>query len=317
MDNVNDRLYQLARMQIDMVKSALGKRFTFEDDPNNEAESGYTTYGTLKTPTAIIVLRLSNHICSMKNWAGRYDPKRIASPKLLRRMGRNLQDPYKDRCFFSVVFKAFDYQPNDNGKWKAVCNEYVFNPLEVEENRTIGIITQDCAKLSEGKPISVNGVNPTTRTAIVPKKPNKVVPQNNQELNTEQYMNKKLIRLTEQDLHKIVKESVNRILKEDDSTPNIYNNRSMFAKLMYQTMSKMHDINETLFYNVLNGRINQFKILSNEEKDRLVEIAEMANKLNGNIAYLSEMLESQSSSQFEHEPEDWYERNEHGDFDTY
>ena len=158
MDNVNDRLYQLARMQIDMVKSALGKRFTFEDDPNNEAESGYTTYGTLKTPTAIIVLRLSNHICSMKNWVGRYDPKRIASPKLLRRMGRNLQDPYKDRCFFSVVFKAFDYQPNDNGKWKAVCNEYVFNPLEVEKNRTIGIITQDCAKLSEGKPISVNGV---------------------------------------------------------------------------------------------------------------------------------------------------------------
>lgn len=316
MDNVNDRLYQLARMQIDMVKSALGKRYTFEDDPNNEAESGYTTYGTLKTPTAI-VLRLSNHICSMKNWAGRYDPKRIANPKLLRRMGRNFQDPYKDRCFFSVVFKVFDYQPNDNGKWKAVCNEYVFNPLEVEENRTIGIITQDCAKLSEGKPISINGVNPTTRTAIVPKKPNKVVPPNNQELNTEQYMNKKLIRLTEQDLHKIVKESLNRILKEDDSTPNIYNNRSMFAKLMYQTMSKMHDINETLFYNVLNGRINQFKILSNEEKDRLVEIAEMANKLNGNIAYLSEMLESQSSSQFEHEPEDWYERNEHGDFDTY
>ena len=91
----------------------------------------------------------------------------------------------------------------------------------------------------------------------------------------------------------------------------------MFAKLMHQTMSKMHGINETLFYNVLNGRINQFKILSNEEKDRLIEIAEMANRLNGNITYLSEMLESQSSSQFEHESEDWYERNEHGDFDTY
>ena len=131
-------------------------------------------------------------------------------------MGRNIQDPYKDRCFFSVVFKAFDYQPNDNGKWKAVCNEYVFNPLEVEENRTIGTITQDCAKLSEGKPISINGVSPTTRTAIVPKKPNKVVPPNNQELNTEQYMNKKLIRLTEGDLHRIVKESVQKILNEAD-----------------------------------------------------------------------------------------------------
>ena len=40
------------------------------------------------------------------------------------------------------------------------------------------------------------------------------VPPNNQELNTEQYMDKKLIRLTESDLHKIVKESVNKILRE-------------------------------------------------------------------------------------------------------
>ena len=40
------------------------------------------------------------------------------------------------------------------------------------------------------------------------------VPPNNQELNTEQYMDKKLIRLTESDIHKIVKESVNKILNE-------------------------------------------------------------------------------------------------------
>ena len=135
MDNVNDRLYQLARAQVDMVKSALGKRFTFEDDPNNETESGYTTYGTVKTPTAIIVLRLSNHICSMKNWTERYKQKLIANNKLLKRMGRILQDPYKDRCFYSVVFKSFDYKPNDIGKWKATCSEYVFNPLEVVHNR--------------------------------------------------------------------------------------------------------------------------------------------------------------------------------------
>lgn len=40
------------------------------------------------------------------------------------------------------------------------------------------------------------------------------VQPNNQELNTGQYMDKKLIRLTESDLHKIVKESVNKILNE-------------------------------------------------------------------------------------------------------
>ena len=161
MDSVNDKIYQLARTQVDMVKSALGKRFTFEDNNTNEPQGGYTTYGTLKTSNAIIVVRISNHICSMNNWTERYKQK--------------LKDPYKDRCFFSVVFKAFDYQPNDNGKWKAVCSEYVFNPLEVEENRTIGIITQDCTKLNANQPISINGVNPTIKTAIVPMKSNNVV----------------------------------------------------------------------------------------------------------------------------------------------
>ena len=40
-------------------------------------------------------------------------------------------------------------------------------------------------------------------------------------------MNKKLIRLTESDLHRIVKESVNKVLKEEEgifhSEPNLYN----------------------------------------------------------------------------------------------
>lgn len=139
----------------------------------------------------------------------------------------------------------------------------------------------------------------------------------NKQYKTNTNMNKKLIKLTESDLHRIVKETVNRILKEDDSTPNIFNNRSMFANFIYQTSSKMRGIKESLFYDVLNGGINQFKILSNEEKDELVKIAEMANNLDRHMAYLSEMFESQSSPQFEDEPEDWYERNEHGDFDTY
>ena len=45
------------------------------------------------------------------------------------------------------------------------------------------------------------------------------VPPNNQELNTEQYMDKKLIRLTELDIHKIVKESVNKILNKTKKDP--------------------------------------------------------------------------------------------------
>ena len=46
----------------------------------------------------------------------------------------------------------------------------------------------------------------------------------NKELNYNLNMNKKLIRLTEQDLHKIVKESVNKILKEDFEFTERFNN---------------------------------------------------------------------------------------------
>lgn len=206
MDSVNNKIYQLARTQVDMVKSALGKRFTFEGNESNETNGGYTTYGTLKTQTAIVVVRLSNHICSMKNWTDRYKQKLIASPKLQRRMGRNFQGPYKDRCFFSIVFKTFDYQPNDIGTWKATCNEYVFNPIEVEKNGAIGNIVQDCMKLNSNQIVTINGLDPTIRTTEVTKKSIKT---ENKQYNN---MNKKLIRLTESDLHRIVKETVDRII---------------------------------------------------------------------------------------------------------
>ena len=197
MDGVNNRIYQLARTQVDMLKSALGKRFTFEDNKDNEVQGGYTTYGTIKTPTAIIVLRISNHVCSMNNWTERYKPKLIQNNKLLRRMGKKLQDPYKDRLFFSVVFKAFDYQTNDAGSWNAICNEYIFNPYEVEEGRTIGRIAQDCLKINIGEPISINGTNPNIRTTT-----------RNHNKTNENRDTKQTIRLTESELKGLIKEAI-------------------------------------------------------------------------------------------------------------
>jgi hypothetical protein len=40
-------------------------------------------------------------------------------------------------------------------------------------------------------------------------------------------MNKKLIKLTESDLHRIVKESVNKVLLKEDSDENVYNQVKM------------------------------------------------------------------------------------------
>lgn len=155
---------QISIRQVGAVKTILAKSgFTFENVKEDSTKDGYTTYGTFNTPSAIIVVRLSNHICSMKNWTERYKPKLIAKPKLLRRMGKNIQDPYKERCFFSIVFKAFDYSVNDSGSWKAICNEYVFNPIEVEEGGTIGQIANDAKGLNRGKPSTINGIQPQIR----------------------------------------------------------------------------------------------------------------------------------------------------------
>ena len=152
----------LSKLQVGQVKSSLAKvGFAFTDIKEVSSEQGYTTYGTLETQTSLIVVRVSNHICSMKNWTDRYKPSLVANKKLARRMGQNIQSQYKKRCFFSIVFKAFDYEPNDNGSWKAICAEYVFDPISVEEDGQIIQIANDAAKLQQGNVVSICGINPT------------------------------------------------------------------------------------------------------------------------------------------------------------
>jgi 3D (Asp-Asp-Asp) domain-containing protein len=201
-------LLNLANKQVSFVKSMLGKRFRFVDEPSKEGEKGYTTYGTLEKPNSIIVVRISNHNCSMQNWSSQYKPPLVANKKLLRRMGKNLQRPYKEKVFFSIVFKAFDYTTNDKGSWKAV-----FNPLEVQETNNISTIALDAQKLSLGTPIPIGGISPTVRTTDTSSITNPQVDKNNE---NKQYSNmKKLIRLTEGDLHQIVEDAVKRLIREN------------------------------------------------------------------------------------------------------
>lgn len=245
---------QISIRQVGAVKTILAKSgFTFENVKEDSTKDGYTTYGTFKTPSAIIVVRLSNHICSMKNWTERYKPKLIAKPKLLRRMGKNIQDPYKERCFFSIVFKAFDYSVNDSGSWKAICNEYVFNPIEVEEGGTIGKIANDAKGLNRGKPSTINGIQPQIREVNnenenLPKATDKI-PQNisvdkdgnwvstngwgadyvseNKQYNTNRNM-KQTIKLRESELRRMIAESVRRVLRE-----NAFNNCHSYQIVSY------------------------------------------------------------------------------------
>lgn len=76
-------------------------------------------------------------------------------------------------------------------------------------------------------------------------------------------MNKKLIRLTEQDLHKIVKESVNKVVNEVYSgfhggVQNIYEKDELDA--LYKAMDGVRNLiekNEKLYKNCLGDEFNK------------------------------------------------------------
>ena len=110
----------------------------------------------------------------------------------------------------------------------------VESPLSQIANSLIGF-------LSNGE------YNDTTGVAIVHgnmQTPQEVV--NNQTLNCNRNMNKKLIRLTESDLHRIVKESVNKVLREslegtDEIEEAVTNAASVIADA-YHVQNGMQDI---------------------------------------------------------------------------
>lgn len=144
------------------------------------------------------------------------------------------------------MFKAFDYSVNDSGSWKAICNEYVFNPIEVEEGGTIGKIANDAKGLNRGKPSTINGIQPqisevNNENENLPKATDKI-PQNisvdkngnwvstngwgadyvseNKQYNTNRNM-KQTIKVRESELRNMIVESIRGTLKEGrkDITP--------------------------------------------------------------------------------------------------
>ena len=125
---------QLSLRQISLVKSVLSRKgFLFENVKEDSSKEGYTTYGTLKTSNAIIVVRLSNHKCSMKNWTERY----------------------KANNFYNIVFNAFDDNHNHSEKRTPFYNDHIFNPKEVEDNGLIAQIASDLCNLMNVQTISI------------------------------------------------------------------------------------------------------------------------------------------------------------------
>ena len=84
-----------------------------------------------------------------------------------------------------------------------------------------------------------------------------MVLNNKLQMGADRYMNKKLIRLTEGDLHRIVKESVNRILKEEYDKYGIWHSDASINAMSkaFSNYVKGSDVLEK-GVKVLRGEIN-------------------------------------------------------------
>lgn len=134
-------------------------------------------------------------------------------------------------------------------------------------------------------------------------------------------MNKNRIRLTESQLHSIIKESVKRVLKESAPSSNATN----------VLISCSHNVSAVL-ESMKNDFANVYRLLRDGDEEDLHKAISAYRDIMNNFTY--HKYQSQIHNAYEpitnafinsnsvndddfHEPEDWYERNEHGDFDTY
>ena len=113
-------------------------------------------------------------------------------------------------------FKPNTFKPHND----VVLDEFVYYGKRMQrvENPLTQIINSIIGFLQSGV------YNDTTGVAFKNTSPQT---NDNNKLNCNTNMNKKLIRLTESDLHKIVKESVNKVLLKEDSDENVYNQVKM------------------------------------------------------------------------------------------
>ena len=124
-------------------------------------------------------------------------------------------------------------------------------------------------------------------------------------LNKNIFFMKKTIRLNKGDLHRMISESVKRVLNESyTETIDLTQDFDEFT----DTLSKA--------WNKLNHRFIHFS--PDEKMDKqLNQIYRLLGQIY-DLASSNKTTTIQCADGDEYdEPEDWYERNEHGDFDTY
>lgn len=146
---------------------------------------------------------------------------------------------------------------------------------------------------------------------------------------------RRTIRLRESDIHRIVKESMNRIIKED-LDGNLMHKDLRFVRDQwydrggYGAKKALQTLRDYIYHlygdKAENPRINRnyvnslFSKIDDLEKainpDSDLATAAANQRLNSYSNKGGKIQPTRFRSDDE-EPEDWYERNEHGDFDLY
>ena len=122
-------------------------------------------------------------------------------------------------------------------------------------------------------------------------------------------MNKKLIRLTESDLHRIVKESVKKVIKEENEPSKDYTQYYELFEGLYKTVfSAYQKLKATFDFRELEAMQYSGKELPTIIAGAVESMRESSSRLKNVIQEIEEPSDSYN------EPEDWFERNEHGDF---
>ena len=180
--------------------------------PNRNDSSYYRTY-TIEGNRPLQA-RVSNHGTWLWTWYDKqYDPSYAVNTCVV------YSENGEDNSNIEVDMRIVDKDGNVIGEKKPFeVTQYVYNCQLLDENDSI-LINQAVQNIWQNKGYKDPLANTPKHARVMILRPNEK-PEIITENKTRYNMNKKLIRLTESDLHRIVKESVDRLLIElDCGTP--------------------------------------------------------------------------------------------------
>ncbi len=225
------------------LKSAGFKEINRKQEKASEGRMGFTVYDEKETSTDLYVVRISNHICALHNFSDNYKEPLRANSKLMRRMGKNIQRPYKPIHFYSFVFKEFDIPQNDNAAWNLKCFEYVLAPESIYNGGDDALLNSKSDEIvnlfdspnSHDIPPSICGVSPVVGERKIDNN-NNVEEQTIYNKNNNKRIMKRTIKKSQ------LKRLVESIIKEEQYQ---FNDRSPYSTSRYENIDgKMYDITD-------------------------------------------------------------------------